>query len=84
MNQATHEPPLVYTVHSASVSTVSGRALDGEKTLQEESIRERDELILIRKRLKEPSDNSEKDNPVPEVAIVDLGVLRILNACTLD
>lgn len=46
---------------------ISGRCLDADKTLQEESIRDKDELILIRRRLKEPSDNSEKDNPVPEV-----------------
>ena len=44
-----------------------GRSLDGEKTLQEELIKEKDELILIRRRLKEPSDNTEKDTPVPEV-----------------
>lgn len=46
-----------------------GRSLDGEKTLQEELIKEKDELILIRRRLKEPSDNTEKDTPVPEVSI---------------
>merc|ERR1719318_116703 len=55
------------TIETTRLIHISGRALDGEKTLQDELIKEKDELILIRKRLKEPSDNTEKDNPIPEV-----------------
>lgn len=62
-----HKLDTPQTIDTTRLIHISGRSLDGEKTLQEELIKEKDELILIRRRLKEPSDNTEKDTPVPEV-----------------
>eukprot|EP00116_Pleurobrachia_bachei_P016497 sb/3476759/ len=61
------------TLETTRLIHVTGRALDSDKTLQEELIRDKDELILIKRRLKEPSDNSEKDSTAPEVpeAVLD-------------
>jgi len=57
------------SLETSKLILISGRTLDGAKTLQEESIKDKDEFILIRRRQKQPSDRlvDGLDNPLPEV-----------------
>lgn len=63
------------SLENSKLILISGRTLDGAKTLQEESIKDKDEFILIRRRQKHPSDRlvDGLDNPLPEVpdSIID-------------